>query len=66
MRRSPSVLSVVISGLFYTQRKRGFLLVEVKACLMVIQTFQRIQACLEKLGISFMLVDILSVTLLLC
>lgn len=28
-------------------------MVEVKTCLMVIQTFQRIQACLEKLGISF-------------
>lgn len=40
-------------------------MVEVKTCLMVIQTFQRIQACLEKLDISFMLVDILSVTLLL-
>lgn len=33
---------------------------------MVIQTVQGIQACLEKLGISFMMVDILPVILLLC
>lgn len=41
-------------------------MVEVEIYLMVIQTFRGIQACLEELGIGFMLVDILSVILLLC
>lgn len=63
-----SSFSVVCGGFrasLYREKNRS-LMVEVEIYLMVIQTFRGIQACLEELGIGFMLVDILSVILLLC